>query len=388
MSLRRLIVELDPKTINVTAFCREHGISTWFFWDLRRRAERDPSVVDGPGSRAPRRVANRTDDQTIELMVEIRKELVDQGVDAGPESVHDVLADRLDGGPGCPSVSTIYRHLRARGFITPEPRKAPQRTWRRFVSERANERWQIDATHWPLADDTEVEIINVIDDCTRVCVASLAVKSCTTATAFEAMTIGACQWGWPEGVLSDNASAFRGRFDAPHLGGLAVALRALGITSGRSRPFHPQTCGKVERFHQTLKRHLATRTPAATIPELQTQLDAYLDHYNHRRRHRSLNRRRPAEVFADTPCSGPASRPLHSPVTVHHSDVAGGAVWAGRRYRISIGSAYEHQRATITITGTTGHVFIDGHLIRQLELDPTREYQGLRSTVRDVPRQP
>jgi transposase InsO family protein len=388
MSVRRLIVEVDPATLNVTEFCATHRVSTWFFWDLRRRHRAEGDAALEPRSRAPHTVANRTPDAVVELMIEVHKDLASRGLDAGAESVWDNLPARLDPGTRCPSASTIYRHLRARGFTKVEPRKTPRRALHRFVAERVNERWQIDATDWCLADDTTVEIIDIIDDCSRLLPGSLVVARCTADTALQAITGAAQRWGWPADVLSDNGAAFRGWPGDHHNGGLAAALNALGITTSRSRPYHPQTCGKIERVHQTIKQHLATLAPARTIDELQTQLDTFTDYYNHRRRHRAIGRRTPAAVFATTARSGPAQWPLDTPTTVHHSTVSGGSVWAGKHYRISVGNRHDHQRATIVTTGLNAHVFTNGHLIRQLTLDPTRTNQPLRSTERDVSRQP
>jgi transposase InsO family protein len=387
MSVRRLIVAVDTSTINVREFCAEHGVSTWFFWDLRRRHRAQGDAVLAPGSRAPHRVANRTPDAVIEVMVAVHKDLAGAGLDAGAESVWDHLPARLEAGQRCPSPATIYRHLRARGFTKVEPRKAPRGSTRRFAAERANERWQIDATGWALADGTAVEIIDVIDDCTRLLPGSLAVARCTAETALDAITRGAQRWGWPADVLSDNGAPFRGWPGDAAPGGLAGALAPLGITTSRCRPYHPQTCGKVERVHQTIKQHLRALPAADHLDELQAQLDTFIDYYNHQRRHRAIGRRAPADVFAVTPRSGPAAWPLDTATTIHRATVTGGSVWAGR-YRISVGAAHDRQPATIIITGLNAHVFIHGRLARHLTLDPTRQHQPLRSTERDAPRQP
>ena len=80
-----------------------------------------------------------------------------------------------------------------------------------------------------------------------------------------------------------------------------------------SRPYHPQTCGKVERFHQTLKRFLAKQEPAATIDELQAQVDRFADYYNTVRPHRAIGRRTPAEAFAARPKATPSLARLPVP---------------------------------------------------------------------------
>jgi transposase InsO family protein len=367
MSLRRAIIEMDTSTVNVTEFCALNGVSTWFFYDLRRRHLVEGDVVLEPKSRAPHRVANKTPDEIEDQVVSVRKELDDAGLDSGPDSVQDWLVAR--GLVKVPSSTTIWRILVNRGFITPDPSKAPKHTGRRFQAARANELWQLDDTAWELTDGTEVKIFNALDDRSRLLVASEAMLSCTGAAALAVMTAAAAVLGWPLRFLSDNASAFR------HV--LAEALAALGVDSTHSRPYHPQTNGKVERFHQTLKKWLAAQPRAGTLAELQAQLDAFRDFYNHHRPHRGIGRQRPAHVWANAPKAGPADRPLGAVTTVHQGTVTGGTVSARRRYKISLGAAHNGHQALTVITGTACHVFINGRLIRQLTLDTTRRNQPL-----------
>lgn len=369
MSVRRLIVEVDPSTVNVTAFCRQHGISTWFFWDLRRRHARLGDVVVEPASRAPHHVANRIAAAMEDEIVAMRKELAELGLDAGPATIGFHLRGRL-GEAMVPSDSGIWRVLSRRGLITPDPSKAPKHAGRSFEADRANECWQIDDTGWELADGTAVKVINILDDRSRVAVNSLAVLTCTAAGAFAAFSTGAARWGWPARFLSDNAKAFR------H--GLADMLRCLGIAAGHSRPHHPQTCGKVERFHQTLKRYLAAQDPPETLQDLQAQLDTFIEIYNHHRPHRSLDRQFPAVVWQAAPKSGPANTPLGAPTSIHHLVVrANGTAAIGRRYTISLGAAHKGRHVTVVITGLHTHVFADGKLLRSLTLDPNRRMQPL-----------
>lgn len=368
MSVRRLIVEVDPASMNVTAFCRQHGISTWFFWDLRRRHGLWGDVVLEPASRAPHTVANRVAPGMEDEIVAMRKHLGEAGLDNGAATIGFHLRNRL-GADAVPSDSGIWRVLRRRGFIAPDPSKAPKHAGRSFEAERANECWQIDDTAWALADNTPVKIINILDDRTRVVVTSMAVLSCTAAAAFSAFCAAAARWGWPGRFLSDNAPAFRFA--------LAEALRALGVSAGHSRPYHPQTCGKVERFHLTLKRYLAACEASDTLEALQAQLDAFIDVYNHHRPHRSLGRRFPAQVWSQTPKTGPAKDPLGASTTIHRGTAnANGAVSAGR-YRISLGALYRRRSVITVITGRHAHVFADGKLIRALTLNPATHVQSL-----------
>lgn len=364
MSIRRLIVEVSTEGLNVRQFCAEHRISTWFFYDLRRRYGLEGEAALEPMSRAPHVVANKTQAVVEDAIVAKRKELADAGLDAGAESIRFHLRAL----PGVPSPSTIYRILKARGFVTPAPAKAPKRNGRRFTAERANECWGLDDTTWALADGTEVKILNIIDDHSRLLVASTAMRTCTGAATLTVLAQAATILGWPTRFLSDNAKAFR------HI--LADALRLIGVAAGHSRPYHPQTNGKVERFHQTLKRWLRRQPAAANLDELQHQLDLFRILYNRQRPHRGISRRFPAEVWADAPKAGPADRPLGRPSTTHESTVANGTCRAGR-YSISVGAAHNGQTVLTVITDLACHVFIDGRLLRALTLDPSRRVQRL-----------
>jgi hypothetical protein len=153
MSLRRAIVEADTRELNVTEFCRLHGVSTWFFWDLRRRYAVEGEAALTPKSRAPHHPAGRTPTNVEDAIVAKRKELDDAGLDCGPASIAFHLRDLA----GVPSESTIWRILTARGLITPQPAKAPKHSGRSYTAERANECWALDDWDWALADGTGSE---------------------------------------------------------------------------------------------------------------------------------------------------------------------------------------------------------------------------------------
>jgi transposase InsO family protein len=368
VTIRRVIIESDPSTFNVCQFCRDHGVSTWFFWNLRRRHEVEGDAVLEPKSRAAHRVANKTPASGEDAIVAQRKRLTDAGLDNGAATIAFHLADLA----GLPSEATIWRILKGRGFITPDPSKKPKRTHRSFTAERVNECWQLDDTGWELADGTEVKILNVVDDHSRLLVASNATVTCTGVAALAALAAAATILGWPARFLSDNAPAFRSV--------LADALRPLGVAAGHSRPYHPQTCGKVERFHQTLKKWLARQPRAESLEQLQAQLDLFRLIYNRHRPHRAIGRRLPADVWCHTPKSGPADHPLGTTSQTWQAIVVEGRVSAGRQYRISVGATYNSLPATIILTGVTCHVFVAGRHIRRLTINPNRRNQPLHPT--------
>ena len=368
MELRRLIVEVNVKDLNVTEFCAQHGVSTWFFYDLRRRYASEGEAVLVPRSRAPKTVANRTPDWVEDLVVKIRKELNDAGWDSGAATIRYHLSERL-ADELVPSEATIWRILTRRGFIIPEPEKAPKHAYRTFTAGRANECWQIDDIGYDLADDTGVKVITMVDDCTRVCPGLKAVETVDGNTAFDVFSTAADRWGWPTRFLSDNAKAYKIS--------LANAVGVLGVDHRHGRAHHPQTQGKVERFHQTLQKWLQAQPQAASLDQLQAQLDEFIYYYNNNRPHRAIRRRPPAVVWGQTPKAGPADRPLGTPTSLHRVTIFGGVCYINKEYSISVGAAYDGQQATVIVTGLSCHVFIAGRLIRQLQLDPTRRYQPL-----------
>lgn len=369
MSVRRLIVEVDLEGLNVTEFCRDHGVSTWLFYQLRKRYAAEGEAGLEPRSRAAKTVANRTSGSVEDLIIELRKKLEGEGLDAGPATIWTKLVDRLPVGTPVPSEATIWRVLTRRGFIIPEPKKAPKHAYRTFAAERANECWQLDDIEWELAGGRVVKIVTMIDDCTRLCLGLKAVDTVNGETAFDAFSTGAAKWGWPQRFLSDNAKAYKIS--------LAEAVGVLGVDHRHGRANHPQTQGKVERFHQTLQKWLKARPRAVSLEELQTQLETFTEVYNHQRPHRAVGRKPPAVVYHQTPKSGPADRPLAAPSRIHHNKVAAKGNLQAGRYTISLGATHALKQATVIITGLACHVFIAGRLVHQLQLDPTRRYQPL-----------
>ena len=144
---------------------------------------RRPGRLDPP-SRRPRRSPTRIADQHEDAVVALRKELIDLGVDAGPATIHWHLEQR---GLPAPSTATIWRILKARGFVTPQPHKRPKSSYTRFEAELPNERWQADVTHWALADGTDVEILNIIDDHSRLCVESRVFRTVRSTDVVRAL---------------------------------------------------------------------------------------------------------------------------------------------------------------------------------------------------------
>lgn len=358
--------------VNVRALCRQVGVApkTFYKWRARYRAEGQSGLE--PRSRRPARSPRRTSSPVEDAIVELRKRLNDEGLDAGAATIRWHLGHGTKVRP--PSEATIWRILRRRGFVTVQPQKRPKSALRRFEARWPNECWQLDATEWVLLHGEVVEILNLLDDHSRVAIGARALARVTSETAWETFSQAAAQWGLPARCLSDNGLAFTGR-----LRGFEVffetQLRAAGVTKVNARPYHPQTCGKVERYQQTLKKWLAARRPRpATLDELQTALERFRSYYNHERPHRGIGRITPIERFQANPPARPGT-PLPAPQRHVQAHVNRNGVVEVGPFGIGIGIEHAGRPADVTLDQTHATVLVDGRLVRHLELDHTRRYQ-------------
>jgi transposase InsO family protein len=371
----RLKIAVASRRVNVAAFCREHGISRETFYVWRRRFEADG--VDGlqPRSRAPHTSPRRIPADVEEAIIELRKELDDLGVDSGPATIQYHLGKRSTRRRAIPSQATIWRVLVRRGFVVPEPRKRPKSSFCRFEATAPNELWQSDCIDWTIATGV-VKIISFLDDHSRVALRVKGLEHATTEATWEAFCEACARWGVPLGQLNDNGLNFSGKLHGIEVQ-FEIELRAIGVVPKTSRPYHPQTCGKVERFQQTLKKWLRKQPLAADLAELQDQLDAFVEYYNYERPHRGIGRITPAERWAATPPAINLGVALPSPARQATAIVGGNGVVRAGRYRVNIGKSWRHRTAHIHSDDTHIAVFIDHRLVRALAINPNSAYQGL-----------
>ena len=189
--------------------------------------------------------------------------------------------------------------------------------------------------------------------------------------------------GRPERMLTDNGAVFTGLYRGRGWVALERELAALGIGLSHCRPYHPQTCGKVERFHQTLKKWLARQDPAATIGGLQTQLDTFAAYYNPQRPHRAIGRRTPAEAWKARPRAIPARQGIHSASTSASAATAStptaNSPCATTAGSTTSASAAAGPGTSVLILARELKIASSrqdtGELIRELTLDPARDYQ-------------
>jgi transposase InsO family protein len=391
VSLARLVVTavlFEGRTKSAVA--RDYRVSRRWVHELVRRFEADGETGLEPRSRRPRRSPAQTPIAVEERIVRLRKELFDQGLDAGAETIAFHLARR----PGhVPSVATIWRILVRRGFVTPQPQKRPRSSFVRFAAEQPNERWQADVTHWALADGTAADILNILDDHSRLLVGSDARAITKAADVVTSFRKAAARHGLPASVLTDNGAVFTANSRGAGRCAMELELALLGIVYRHSSPYHPQTCGKVERFHQTLKRWLAKQPRASSAQALQAQLDSFRHYYNTERPHRAIGRRTPAEAYGARPKSGPAGpgRPFPSHYRIRHDRIDPSGVitlrYNSRLHHIGLGRAHTRRRVVVLVADLDVRVLTeDGELLRELTLDPSRDYQRRGGCDTDVPR--
>jgi len=380
MRLGRFLVEaVVVSGASPTELARAHGISrSWLFKLLARYRAGGYEAVE-PHSRRPASSPTRTPPEVVERVLRLRAELDEAGLDAGPQSIVNYLEM---GYASSPSKATVWRLLKANGLVTPQPQKRPRSSWIRFQAELPNEMWQADATHWQLADGSNVEILNLIDDHSRFCLASVAFRTVKAPDVLETFLMAAEGYGYPAKFLTDNAAVFSG---SPRRGRVVLEseLDRLGIVSSHSSPYHPQTCGKVERFHQTLKLYLRRQAAPLSLAHLQLQLDSFRNRYNQERPHDATGGRTPLQAFEARLKAHPTlpASALQYRVRRDRLD-AGGKVtvrYLGRLRHLYV--SYRHRRQPVTLLIAGPHlkaVAEDGSILRELTLDAKRNNQPMQ----------
>jgi transposase InsO family protein len=379
MGMARYVVDavlLEGRSAREVA--RAHGVSKTWIYELIRRFRAGGYEALEPRSKRPRSCRHQTSAQMVRAIIKLRTELAAQGHDAGAETIAYHLAQQQK---DIPSVSTIWRVLRREGLVPHEPKKRPRSSWIRFCAELPNELWQADITAFKLASGEEVEILNQLDDHSRLFLGSEAYARVKAPDVVAGFHRAAELHGVPASLLSDNGAVFTGSYRGGKVL-LEYELERLGVEFKNSRPYHPQTLGKVERLHQTLKRYLAKQPPAGTLSELQGQLDAFRHYYNHIRPHRAIGRCTPLQAYSARAKARPAGAlpGTYFRVREDRVDKAGKVSlrYDSRLYKIGLGRAYKGRQVKLLIADRNVRVIdLNGELIRELTLDPSRIYQPL-----------
>jgi transposase InsO family protein len=388
VSKRRLVITAVLAGSSQSEVARTYGVWQGWISRLMARYATEGEAAFQPRSRRPHTSPNATDAATVELVLRLRKQLAEAGLDAGADTIGWHLTHHHG---QTLSRATIHRILTRGGAVTPAPAKRPKASYLRFAAEQPNETWQSDFTHYRLtAPDgrpgADVEIITWLDDHSRYALHVSAHARITGPIVLHTFRQAADLHGYPASTLTDNGMVYTTRFAGGRGGRTAFEgeLARAGIAQKNSRPGHPTTCGKVERFQQTLKHWLAAQpVQPATIEQLQALLDVFVAAYNSHRPHRSLPQRAtPATAYAARPKATPGAdraAETHDRVRTDKIDQSGCVTLrvAGRLHHIGIGRTHTGTHVLLLVQDLHVRVIhaATGELLRELTIDPARDYQ-------------
>jgi transposase InsO family protein len=388
MSKRRLVIAAVLAGQSQSEVARRYGVSQGWVSRLMARHRVEGEAAFEPLSRAPKSSPGATPPQSVELVLGLRKQLSEAGLDAGADTIGWHLAHHH---ATTLSRATINRILVRAGTVTPDPSKRPKSSYIRFQADQPNETWQSDFTHYRLThpDGTpgmDTEILSWLDDCSRYALHLSAHHRVTGPIVLATFGKTVATYGVPASTLTDNGMVFTTRLSGGKGGrnALETELRRLHIRQKNSRPNHPTTCGKVERFQQTMKNWLRTQPiQPATVSQLQLLLDQFAQIYNQQRPHRSLpHRATPATIYTSLPKATPSndrSTDTHDRTRNDKIDKAGSVTLrvAGRLRHIGVGRTYA--RTDVILLVQDLHVTVinaaTGEILRDLIIDPRRDYQ-------------
>ena len=282
---RREFAEAAKESKNFSALCREFGITrkTGYKWVERYKENAD--LLDK--SRKPFTVTNRTPIETEERIVVLRAE----NPGWGAKKLKEVLERQ---GHEIPCVKTVNNILNRYGCISAEESRKHQ-AFTRFEKEHCNEMWQTDFKgEFRMADNNYCYPLNIFDDHSRF-VIKIAPALSTANKVIPAFRSAFCEYGMPNSVLSDNGAQFAGfrqgytRFEK--------WLMNHDVLPIHGRIKHPQTQGKIERFHRTMQEELLKHTVMENIDDANNKFQLWREKYNNIRPHEALGMKCPAEVY-------------------------------------------------------------------------------------------
>ena len=294
MEQRKEFIEQAAECTNFSALCREYGISRKTGYKWQNRFREDGSVSDR--SRRPKHPHAKTAPVIEAAVLAMREE----NPSWGGRTIHAVL--EADGIKGLPSAKTCSNILKRNGCIKPEE-SLKHRAYQRFEREQCNSLWQTDFKgDFGLLDGSRCYPLDILDDHSRFCIRTEPKNS---ATGVKESFIQAFQeYGLPDAILSDHGSQFAGfKGGYTHFERWLMDLDILPI---HGRIMHPQTQGKIERFHRTMKAELL-REPFLDLKDAKKHFARWRWKYNEIRPHSALNMKTPASVYT------PSKRLLFEP---------------------------------------------------------------------------
>lgn len=334
------------KTMSFTELCRRFSISrkTGYKWLARYESGGVPALHDQ--SRVPIHQPNKTSPSMEAIVVAAR----DRYPVWGGRKLHEVLFEQ--GYVGLPCPSTITEILRRNGRLTDSPHS--QTNYIRFEHDHPNDLWQMDFKGHFRHGKGECHPLTVLDDCSRYSLCLEACRNERTDTVKERLIKTFERYGLPNRMTMDNGSPW-GSSGASRYTQLTIWLIEQGIRVSHSRPYHPQTQGKDERFHRTLKAELIGRRQFKTLDQCQTSFDAWRAQYNTIRPHEALDMKTPATRYTPSQRCYDDSQPEYEyGVTDEVRKVGKSMVASFKCYELFIGEPFIGKRIAIRPTMSDG----------------------------------
>lgn len=283
--LRKEFISAAKESTNFSSLCREYGITRKTGYKWLERAETTGNLSDR--SHAPLSLPGKTPREIEETIIKLR--LDNPGW--GGKKILQVLENQ--GYTNLPCIRTANNILKRNNCVSPED-SAKHTAFVRFQREHCNEMWQTDFKgDFALLNDERCFPFDILDDCSRFCL-RLEAKSCAQGVqkSFENTFR---EYGMPKSILSDNGAQFAG-----FRGGYTQFerwLMDLDITPIHGRIVHPQTQGKIERFHRSMKDELLKHRAFADLNEAASALRDWREKYNNIRPHEALGMKCPADIY-------------------------------------------------------------------------------------------
>ena len=363
---REEFVRLADQTSNVRLLCRRFGISptTAYKWLERYGAGGREGLMDL--SRRPHHSPARSGHRIEQAVVALRGQHPAWGA---RKLRHRLLAQ---GVATVPATSTVHAILRRHQLID-STESAKHKPWQRFEHDAPNRLWQMDFKGYFPTEKTRCHPLTVLDDHSRFALGLQACSDEKTQTVQQRLSAVFRRYGLPERMTMDNGAPWGGTGEHLYTPLTAWLIR-LGVRVSHSRPYHPQTQGKDERFHRTLNLELLGRHTFRDLDHAQSHFDTWRNIYNLERPHESLGMQVPASRYHPSPRSFPESLP---PIQYDSNDLirkvqAGGEIWLkGRSFKIGSAFRGHHVALRPTPSGDTFNVFFCHQKIAQVNPNPS-----------------
>ena len=348
---------------NRRELCRRFGISAeaGYKWLRRFGAGEDGGFADR--SRRPLSSPGRTDDETERRILDVRAEHPAWGA----RKIRAVLARDGHAAPAC---STVHQVLRRHGLVLPAP--GGERASLRFEADAPNDLWQMDFKgHSRLGDGSRLHPLTVIDDHSRYVPGIAALGGETGEEVKAALTRVFAAHGLPLRMFTDNGNPWGGS-QGNRWTAFRVWLLKLGVELIHSRPYHPQSRGKNERFHRSMDEEVMNLRPLATRAEAQKAFDRWRHVYNHQRPHEALNLTVPASRYRPSirPMPAKLAQPHYEDATITRKVPATKAYIAFKGRYWKVPEAFCGEYLAIRPTSIDGEfgVFFAAHLVATIDL--------------------